>query len=59
MVRLHPGVTNLRGDAAADGAAVAGHGAADQRAHGVVGFTSGTGETWQIVDLISWNFTSW
>lgn len=23
-----------------------------------VGFTSGTGETWQIVDLVSWNFTS-
>ena len=23
-----------------------------------VGFTSGTGDTWQIVDLLSWNFTS-
>ena len=24
-----------------------------------VGFTGGTGESWQAVDLVSWNFTSY
>ena len=37
--------TVLRGGAAGGGAAW-------------VGFTAGTGETWQIVDLLGWNFTS-
>ena len=43
----------------ADGAAEHGDGAATGRVHSVGGIHGGTGESWQAVDLVSWNFTSY